>query len=87
MKKTLSKIAMGLFIVAALAINVIPLLAKVTNSGGESPETPGYYLCVEHYPCVKPGYLWAHCITCGGCTCDVSAQHDCEPPEEPIGLN
>jgi len=83
MKKTLLKIAMGLFIVAAIAINAFPLLASSKNSVAETPEAAnGYELVTETPPC-RVGYEWAHCVTNPDKNCDVHAQFDCQPKVNP----
>jgi hypothetical protein len=84
MKKSLSKIVLGLFLAAVVAINSFPLLANQNDSQIPTAEVNGYWLCTEPGHC-GTGREWAHCILYDLETCDVSAQHDCEDIEVPIG--
>jgi hypothetical protein len=78
MKKALAKIAMGFFLIAAIAINAFPLLASTILVPAEP--TDGYKLYDDPQYC-PPGYHWSHCIVDSLSTCDVHAQHECEPNE------
>ena len=88
MKKTVTKIAIGLFIICAIGFNSL-------SSIGSSPAPPedvkwwmrAYFNCIPP----TPGWCWERCDTCPQavnpqlCVCDIHAQHECwqclPPPE------
>lgn len=80
MKKLLLKIAMGLFLVAAIAVNVFPLLASSSLSPAEPAD---HWVMFDDPATCLPLHHWSHCIPDSLKSCDVSAQHEeCEKDEE-----